>query len=124
MLVDDQASVRQGLRMRLQLEPDIEVVGEAADGRVLALVEELSPDVVLMDVAMPVMDGIAATAALGVAAPGVAVIVLSLRDDAETRERAEAAGAVGFVAKHEPEGVLVEGIRTAAPGTRPAGGGR
>ena len=65
LLVDDQQGVRQGLRMRLTLEPDITVVGEANTGeQVLALVQSLAPDIVLMDVEMPGMDGIAATAAL------------------------------------------------------------
>lgn len=99
--------------MRLGVETDIEVVGEAPDGRVSDLVALLLPDVVLMDVAMPEVDGIEAASALGAAYPGVAVVMLSLYDDAETRGRAAASGAAGFVAKHEPEGTLVEVIRRA-----------
>lgn len=114
LLVDDQETVRRGLKMRLQIEPDFEVVGEAADGRVTALVADLHPDVVVMDMAMPVMDGIAGTAALGESAMRVAVVMLSLYDDAGTRGRASAAGAAGFVGKHQPEGELVEEIRRAA----------
>ncbi len=114
LLVDDQEMVRQGLKMRLQIEEDLEIVGEVADGRVVALAAELRPDVVLMDVAMREVDGIAATAALGAVSPGVAVVMLSLYDDAETRGRASAAGAVGFVGKHQPEGELVTEIRRAA----------
>lgn len=121
LLVDDQAVVRQGLRMRLEVEPEFDVVGEAADGRVAALVADLCPDVVLMDVAMPIMDGIEAAALLARVAPGTAVVMLSLHDDAETRGRASVAGAVGFVGKHRPEGELVEEIRRVA---RLWGGGR
>lgn len=114
LLVDDQEPVRRGLRMRLEVESDLEVVGEAGDGReVVEAVLEHVPDVVLMDVAMRVMDGIAATATLGVVTPRVAVVVLSLHDDAQTRERALEAGAAGFVGKHEAEGRLLEEIRRA-----------
>ena len=115
LLVDDQQLVRQGLRMRLEIEPDIEVIGEAGDGReVPRAVLSLSPDVVLMDVAMPGVDGIAAAGSLGEANPRVAVVMLSLYDDADTRDRALAAGAFGFVGKHRPEGEMVEEIRRAA----------
>lgn len=120
LLVDDQEPVRRGLKMRLEVEPDLEVVGEAADGReVVEAVLELAPDVVLMDLAMRVVDGIAATAALRAAAPRVAVVMLSLHDDAETRERALEAGAAGFVGKHEAERKLVEEIRRAYGSTSP-----
>ncbi len=114
LLVDDQTRVRRGLRMRLEVEPDLEIVGEAEDGRITALVAGLHPDVVVMDVAMPGVGGIEATAALGAAAPGVAVVILTLYDDAETRNLAAAAGAAGFVAKHDPEEMLVDQIRLAA----------
>ncbi|MBI2323175.1 MAG: response regulator transcription factor, partial [Chloroflexi bacterium] len=83
LLVDDRAAVRRGLRMRLALEPDLAIVGEACDGAAaLALVPMVRPDVVLVDVAMPGMDGIAATAALRARAPRTAVVVLSIHDDA------------------------------------------
>jgi DNA-binding NarL/FixJ family response regulator len=121
LLVDDQERVRRGLRMRLEIEPDLEVVGEAGDGRVSALVAALCPDVVLMDLLMPEVDGIAATAALRGTAHGVAVVVLSLYDDTETRDRAFSAGAIGFVGKHQSEGELIQEIRRAA---RPTGNGR
>lgn len=114
LLVDDEERVRRGLGMRLEIEQDFEVVGEASDGRVTTLVAELCPDVVLMDVAMPVMDGIAGAAALERSAPRVAIVMLSLYDDAETRRRAAAAGAFGFVGKHQPEAELVAEIRRAA----------
>lgn len=114
LLVDDHKLVRQGLRMLLQTEPDFEIVGEADDGRVVAPVVELCPDVVLMDVVMPGVGGIEAAALLERVAPGAAVVMLSLYDDAETRGRASAAGARGFVAKHQPGRELVEEIRRAA----------
>ena len=112
VLVDDQATLRRGLRMWLTLEPDLEVVGEAESGEAaLRLVRALSPDLVLMDVEMPDMDGIAATAALRAASPHVAVVILSLYDDARTEARAREAGAVGFVSKHQAKSTLLATIR-------------
>ncbi len=117
VLVDDQATVRRGLRMRLTMEADIEVVGEAGSGEAaLRLVRSLSPDVVLMDVEMPGMDGIDATAALRAAAPQVAVVILSLYDDARTRARAREAGAAAFVAKHQAKTTLLTTIRRVVSG--------
>ncbi len=122
LVVDDQEMVRRGLGMRLEIEPDIEVVGEAEDGPgAVDGVAAYAPDVVLMDVVMEGGDGIEATAALRHAYPEVAVVVLTLHDDARTRERAEAAGAAGFVGKHRPEGEMVEEIRRVG---RPTGEGR
>jgi DNA-binding NarL/FixJ family response regulator len=119
-LVDDEQTVRKGLRMRLEMEPDFEIVGEAADGqRAVAGVREANPDVVLMDVELPLVDGIQATAALRVAAPGCAVVMLSMHDDSGTRTRAREAGAVAFVAKHEIDGALSQAIRAAV--SRPSG---
>jgi DNA-binding NarL/FixJ family response regulator len=113
--VDDEFLVRQGLRMRLSMEPDMAIVGEAADGRsAVEAVPALAPDVVLMDVRMPVLDGIATTAALREAAPSSAVVVLSMQDDPATRERAMQAGAAAFVAKHQIERALTSAIRSVA----------
>jgi DNA-binding NarL/FixJ family response regulator len=115
LLVDDQPSVLHGLRMRLALEQDVEVVGEAGSGaEALRQATALTPDVVLMDVVMPEMDGLAATAALRERAPAAAVVVLSLYDDAETRRRAYDAGAVAFVGKCEAAESLAAAIRLAA----------
>jgi two-component system, NarL family, response regulator DesR len=98
--------------MWLTLEPDLEVVGEAESGEAaLRLVRSMSPDLVLMDVEMPDMDGIAATAALRSASPHVAVVILSLYDDARTRARAREAGAGGFVSKHQAKSTLLATIR-------------
>jgi DNA-binding NarL/FixJ family response regulator len=115
MLVDDEASVRQGLRMRIELEPDLEVVGEAADGlqaAKLALI--LAPDVIVMDLEMPKMDGIAATDWLREVMPQVAVVILSMYGDGTARADASAAGAKDFVEKQEGVETLLDAIRRAA----------
>jgi DNA-binding NarL/FixJ family response regulator len=115
LLVDDDVLVRQGLRMRLELEPDLVISGEAGDGRqALALVQSLHPKVVIIDLRMPGMDGIMATERLQEIAPEVAVVVLSNNDDRETRERARAAGAAAFVGKLAPAEHLLSEIRRVA----------
>ena len=112
LLVDDQPTVRRGLRIWLTLEPNIEVVGEASDGaEAISLTQALRPDVVLMDVEMPGMDGISAAAALRQIVPQSAVVILTLYDDAATRARAQEAGAAAFVAKHRMEETLLAEIR-------------
>ena len=117
LLVDDQSAMRQGLRLRLGIEPDIAVVGEAGDGQTaIDLARRLTPDVVVMDVTMPGMDGIAATRALRAAVPTTAVVILTLHDDTTTRNRASEAGAAAFVAKHQPPSDLLAAIRTVASG--------
>ena len=115
LLVDDQPAVRQGLRIRLVLEPDVEVVGEAGDGAgAISLAQSLRPDVILMDVRLPDVDGISAVRTLCAVAPESAVVILSLYDDASTRAGAEEAGAAAFVAKHQVEETLLAAIRRAA----------
>lgn len=112
ILVDDQVTIRHGLRMRLMLEPDMLVVGEAGDGReAMSLATLLSPDVILMDIEMPVMDGIAATEAIRASVPHSAVVILSLYGDVVTRTRAQAAGAVAFVEKRGTTQELLMAIR-------------
>jgi DNA-binding NarL/FixJ family response regulator len=112
LLVDDQSIVRQGLRMRLLMEPDIVVIGEASSGeQALELVHVLSPDIVLMDVEMPGMDGITATAALRDNTSQSAVVMMSIHDDVHTRTRAQAAGAAAFVEKSGTLEVLLATIR-------------
>ena len=114
LLVDDRSAVRTGLTIRLSLEPDLEVVGEGSDGsEAISLTQALCPDVVLMDVEMPGMDGISATAALRSLAPQSVVVILTLHDDA-TRTRAREAGAGAFVAKHRMEETLLPEIRRVA----------
>jgi DNA-binding NarL/FixJ family response regulator len=117
--VDDEQTVRRGLRMRLSMEPDFAVVGEVSDGQAaLAAVADLTPDVVVMDLYMPVLDGLEATSALHEAGSPCAVVMLTMQDDAETRARAHAAGAVAFVSKHQIEGELAGAIRAAADHSR------
>ena len=119
VLVDDQGTVRQGLRMRLLLEPDIAVVGEASNGKeALALVQQLCPDVVLMDIEMPEMDGITATAALHSIVPQSAVVILSIHEDNVTQTRAQVAGAAAFVAKRGSTDELLTAIHNASHSTR------
>jgi DNA-binding NarL/FixJ family response regulator len=118
LLADDQRLVRSGFRMILRAEPDIEVVGEAADGaEAIALTRELDPDVVLMDVRMPNMDGIEATRQIvdgSEHAPRV--LVLTTFDLDEYVYEALRAGASGFLLKDAPEQQLVSGIKIVADG--------
>jgi DNA-binding NarL/FixJ family response regulator len=118
VLVDDQALVRTGLRLVLEAEPDIEVVGEAADGLQAVEAARLHPDLFLMDIRMPNLDGIEATRRLagrGVADPA-RVLILTTYDVDEYVFAALRAGASGFLLKHtSPEG-LVEAVRTVASG--------
>lgn len=115
LLVDDRPSVRRALRIWLSLKPNLEVVGEAGGGaEAVSLAQALRPDMVLMDVEMPGMDGISATTALRSVAPQSAVVILTLYDDDATRARAQEAGAAAFVAKHEMEETLLAEIRRVA----------
>jgi DNA-binding NarL/FixJ family response regulator len=115
LLVDDEPAVRQGLRMRLALEPDIEIVGEAEDGATaLKQVEQFQPQVVVMDIMMPGVDGIEATSKLQECCPETAVVILTLHDHPETRELARVAGACSLVGKQEGPMALLTAIRAAA----------
>ena len=113
LLVDDQALLRMGFRLILETEPDIEVAGEAADGAAgVAMASALRPDVVLMDVRMPGLDGIAATAAITAAGPDSKVIILTTFDLDEYVFAGLKAGASGFLLKDAPPADL-ERIRAA-----------
>jgi DNA-binding NarL/FixJ family response regulator len=118
LIVDDQALVRAGFRMILEAEQDIQVVGEAADGReAVAEARRLRPDVVLMDVRMPDVDGIEATRRLlGDDLAAVKVVMLTTFDMDEYVYDALRAGASGFLLKDVPPEQLVDGIRAVASG--------
>ena len=117
LLVDDQALVRAGFRLILELEPDVEVVGEAADGaQCLRMVGSERPDVVLMDIRMPTMDGIEATRRLMAAGSSARVLVLTTFDLDEYVYDAMRAGASGFLLKDVPREELVAGVRIVARG--------
>ncbi|MEG3615454.1 response regulator transcription factor [Isoptericola haloaureus] len=116
LLVDDQRLVRSGFRLILAVEDDLDVVGEASDGvEAVATARELRPDVVLMDVQMPVMDGIEATRRI-VAEDLSRVLVLTTFDDDAYVFDALAAGASGFLLKNADADHLVEAVRTVADG--------
>jgi len=117
LIVDDQALVRAGFRMILEAQPDLEVVGEAGDGSAaIDAVRTLRPDVVLMDIRMPGVDGIEATRRLTEAGAPGEIVILTTYDLDEYVFDALAAGASGFLLKHVPPEELVRGVRVAASG--------
>jgi two-component system, NarL family, response regulator LiaR len=117
LITDDHGVVRQGLRMFLSLDPDFEVVGEASNGEeALAMARALGPDVVLMDLLMPVMDGISATEKIRAELPEVEVIALtSVLEDASVTG-AVRAGAIGYLLKDTDSEELSRAIKAAAEG--------
>jgi DNA-binding NarL/FixJ family response regulator len=117
LIVDDQALFREALATLLEVQPEIEVVGEAGDGeQALRRAAELVPDVVLMDLRMPVLDGIAATTRLRVEQPGVRVLALTTFDDDADVFAALRAGAVGYLLKDVSSARLVEALVAASRG--------
>lgn len=117
LLVDDHPVVRVGLRGMLEMAEDLHVVGEAASGgEALTLTVTLRPDVVLMDLRMPDVDGTEATARITARLPGVRVLVLTTYDTDEDILRAIEAGAVGYLLKDTPLAQLVDAIHAAARG--------
>jgi two-component system, NarL family, response regulator LiaR len=117
LITDDHSVVRQGLRMFLSLDPDIEVVGEAEDGEeALSMARELHPDVVLMDLLMPVMDGMEATKAIRSEIPDVEVIALTSVLEDVSVTGAMRAGAMGYLLKDTQAEELHRAIRGAAEG--------
>jgi DNA-binding NarL/FixJ family response regulator len=117
LVADDQALVRGGFQLILDAQDDMSVVGQAENGReAVALARELEPDVVLMDVRMPVLDGIAATRAIVGEGLATKVLVLTTFDNDEIVYDAMQAGASGFLLKSAPPARLVEGVRIVAAG--------
>ena len=117
LIVDDQAIVRAGIRSMLAPEPDIIVVGEAGGGEEgIGLALELKPDVVLMDVRMPGMDGLTALERLKKTVPSASVIMVTLYDDTDYLLRAVSAGAAGYILKDAHRSELVRAVRVTADG--------
>jgi DNA-binding NarL/FixJ family response regulator len=117
LLVDDQSLLRMGFRLILEAEPDIEVSGEAGDGATgVSMAAALHPDVVLMDVRMPGMDGIAATAAITAAGPASRVLILTTFDLDQYVFAGLKAGASGFLLKDAPPAELISAVHTVAAG--------
>ena len=114
-LVDDQALVRGGFRMLIEAEDDLEVVGEAGDGQeALSRLRTVGADVVLMDVRMPVLDGVETTAAIGKACPETAVVVLTATAESEEIDALYGAGAVACLTKDRELDDIVGAVRDAA----------
>jgi DNA-binding NarL/FixJ family response regulator len=112
LLVDDQGIIREGLRSLLETKPDLTIIGEAENGKAaVELALSLQPDVVLMDVRMPIMDGVAATRALTAQAPDIRVLVLTTFDDDEYVTQALRCGAKGYLLKDTPSTELADAIR-------------
>ena len=113
LLVDDDPNIRRGVRMRLALEPDLSVVGETGDGwEALRLARELQPDVVVMDIRLPSLDGLSAAERLRQSQPRCGVVILTLYDEPSNRRRAEQIGVAAFIPKQGPDDRLVDAIRT------------
>jgi len=124
LLVDDQSIIRQGLKALLELEPDLQIVGDADNGQnAIKQVEVLQPDVVLMDIRMPVMDGIAATKAICQRFANTKVLVLTTFDDDVYVAEALQVGAIGYLLKDMPSEELAAAIRAVHRGYAQLGPG-
>jgi two-component system, NarL family, response regulator NreC len=117
LLADDHTMVRDGLRALLDRQADLEIVAEASDGReCVQRAEEHSPNVVMMDIAMPQMNGIEATRRIVAANPATGVVILSMHQDESYVLQSLKAGARGFLLKDSPREDVLEAIRTVAQG--------
>jgi DNA-binding NarL/FixJ family response regulator len=120
LVCDDHPVVRSGLRGMIQSQPDLEVIAEAGEGaQAVALAGRLQPDIVLMDLRMPGMDGVAATEAIKASNPAIHVLILTTYDTDADILRALEKGATGFLLKDEREDRLFDAIREAAGGRSP-----
>jgi DNA-binding NarL/FixJ family response regulator len=124
LLVDDQSLIRQGLRALLELEADIKIVGEAENGQIaINLVRELKPNVILMDIRMPIMDGVAATKEISHHFPHSKILILTTFDDDEYVKAAIQNGAMGYLLKDTPSEELAVAIRAVDKGYSQLGPG-
>ncbi|MEH2361088.1 response regulator transcription factor [Nostoc sp.] len=124
LLVDDQSLIRQGLKALLELEPDIEIVGEAENGeQAINLVAQLQPDVILLDIRMPIMDGVAATREIQKRFAKTKILVLTTFDDDEYVSAAMQNGAMGYLLKDTPSEELAVAIRAVHKGYTQLGPG-
>ncbi|MEH2422257.1 MAG: response regulator transcription factor [Nostoc sp.] len=124
LLVDDQSLIRQGLKALLELEPDLEIVGEAENGeQAINLVAEFQPDVILLDIRMPIMDGVAATREIQKRFAKTRILVLTTFDDDEYVSAALQNGAMGYLLKDTPSEELAVAIRAVHKGYTQLGPG-
>ena len=117
LIADDHGIVRQGLRALLEKSPDVSVIGEASDGReAVRLAAELRPNIVVMDIAMPMLNGVDATSQILSRDPEIKVIILSMHSDESYILRALSAGAKGYLLKDSAEGDILPAVQTVAEG--------
>ena len=117
LIADDHGVVRQGLRALLEKSPEISVVGEASDGReAVRLAAELQPNIVVMDIAMPLLNGVDATSQILSRDPEIKVIILSMHSDESYILRSLSAGAKGYLLKDSAEGDILPAVQTVAKG--------
>lgn len=117
LLADDHSMVREGLRLFLKRDPELEVIAEATDGvQAVNLTRQIHPDVVLMDILMPVLDGISATAMIRQETPGIEIIILSSIVEHSTVVRAVKAGASGYLLKNIEADDLCRAVKAVATG--------
>lgn len=124
LLVDDQSLIRRGLRALLKTDPELEVIGEAENGKeAIALAETLQPDIVIMDIRMPIMDGVAATQVICQKFPDIKVLILTTFDDQDYVNQALQYGASGYLLKDTPFEELTQTIRLVHKGYTQIGPG-